>query len=127
MLQWARAQGCPWDFRTCAWAAVNGHFAVLQWARAQGCPCNQETYRREAEAALAEAELLMNMSKMMMNMSKMMISDTKSEVTQFTQGRGQIRKEKVEVYIKKWEARTCDIKVLLEKADVLFKRAKETF
>ena len=38
VLQWARAQGCPWDVRTCAWAADNGHLAVLQWARAQGCP-----------------------------------------------------------------------------------------
>merc|ERR1719420_1560972 len=35
VLQWARAQGCPWNARTCAWAAKNGHLAVLQWARAQ--------------------------------------------------------------------------------------------
>jgi len=38
VLQWARAQGYPWDERTCAWAAENGHLDVLQWARAHGCP-----------------------------------------------------------------------------------------
>ena len=37
-LQWARAQGCPWDERTCARAAKNGHLEVLQWLRANGCP-----------------------------------------------------------------------------------------
>ena len=30
VLQWARAQGCPWDESTCLWAAENGHLAVLQ-------------------------------------------------------------------------------------------------
>ena len=42
VLQWARAQGCPWDEETCVGAALGGHLAasdsVLQWARAQGCP-----------------------------------------------------------------------------------------
>ena len=38
MLQWARAQGCPWDEHTCEQAARCGYLAVLQWARAQGCP-----------------------------------------------------------------------------------------
>ena len=37
-LQWARAQGCPWNEYTCEYAASGGHLAVLQWARAQGCP-----------------------------------------------------------------------------------------
>ena len=40
VLQWARANGCPWDEETCAWAAENGHLEVLQWARAHGCPWN---------------------------------------------------------------------------------------
>jgi len=38
MLQWARANGCPWDEGTCAAAARGGHLEVLQWARANGCP-----------------------------------------------------------------------------------------
>src|SRR5688572_11733673 len=38
MLQWARANGCPWDKWTCALAAGRGHLEVLQWARANGCP-----------------------------------------------------------------------------------------
>ena len=38
VLQWARANECPWDWRTCAYAAENGHLEVLQWARANGCP-----------------------------------------------------------------------------------------
>ena len=42
VLQWARAQGCPWDEETCSSAAMNGHLAVLQWARAQGCPYSDD-------------------------------------------------------------------------------------
>ena len=38
VLQWARANGCPWDEGTCAYAAQGGHLAVLQWVRANGCP-----------------------------------------------------------------------------------------
>jgi len=30
VLQWARAQGCPWDEWTCQVAAENGHLGVLQ-------------------------------------------------------------------------------------------------
>ncbi len=37
VLVWARANGCEWDDRTCAWAAQNGHPEVLEWARANGC------------------------------------------------------------------------------------------
>jgi hypothetical protein len=43
VLQWARANGCPWNWRTCAAAARNGHLDVLQWARANGCPWNEWT------------------------------------------------------------------------------------
>ncbi|EEH50899.1 uncharacterized protein MICPUCDRAFT_54935 [Micromonas pusilla CCMP1545] len=39
MLQWARANGAPWDERTCAKAARGGHLEMLQWAKAMGCPC----------------------------------------------------------------------------------------
>jgi len=38
VLQWARANGAPWDERTCRDAAEGGHLDVLQWARANGAP-----------------------------------------------------------------------------------------
>ena len=38
VLQWARANGCPWNEHTCENAEGSGHLAVLQWARANGCP-----------------------------------------------------------------------------------------
>jgi len=38
VVQWAHANGCPWDEQTCARAAGGGRLAVLQWARANGCP-----------------------------------------------------------------------------------------
>jgi hypothetical protein len=37
VLQWAIANGCPWDARTCIAAADGGHLVVLQWARANAC------------------------------------------------------------------------------------------
>ena len=40
ILMWLRAHGCPWDNRTCAEAAEEGHLEVLQWALRNGCPCN---------------------------------------------------------------------------------------
>ncbi|AGO83379.1 Ankyrin repeat domain containing protein [Pandoravirus salinus] len=43
VLQWARANGCEWDERTCAKAAKGGHLGVLQWARANGCPWDKQT------------------------------------------------------------------------------------
>ena len=42
-LQWARANGCEWDSRTCAWAAYGGHLGVLQWAREHGCEWDSHT------------------------------------------------------------------------------------
>ena len=30
---------CPWDERTCMYAAEGGHLDVLQWARSQDPPC----------------------------------------------------------------------------------------
>jgi len=30
VLQWARANGCPWDEDTCTSAAQGGHLEVLQ-------------------------------------------------------------------------------------------------
>jgi hypothetical protein len=37
VLEWARADGCPWDTHTCSKAAAKGHLHVLQWARANDC------------------------------------------------------------------------------------------
>ena len=48
-LQWARANGCPWKWRTCSWAAKNGNLEVLQWSRANGCPWDEWTCTRAAE------------------------------------------------------------------------------
>jgi hypothetical protein len=38
VLQWLRANGAPWDSRTCAYAARGGHLDMLKWLRANGCP-----------------------------------------------------------------------------------------
>ena len=43
MLEWARANGCPWDANTCAYAAKGGHLEMLKWARANGCPWDFRT------------------------------------------------------------------------------------
>ena len=40
---WARACGCPWDERTCYFAAEGGHLEILQWARENGCPWDSDT------------------------------------------------------------------------------------
>jgi hypothetical protein len=32
----------PWDAMTCFYAARNGHIEMLQWARADGCPWDAE-------------------------------------------------------------------------------------
>jgi hypothetical protein len=32
-LAWAKANGCPWEENTCAFAAQGGHLNVLMWAR----------------------------------------------------------------------------------------------
>ena len=43
ILQWARANGCPWNKSTCVIAVERGHLDVLQWARANGCPWDEST------------------------------------------------------------------------------------
>ena len=47
-LAWAKANGCPWDERTCELAARGGHLVALQWARAQGCMWCEKTCARAA-------------------------------------------------------------------------------
>jgi hypothetical protein len=53
VLRWLRAQElpCPWDDRTCSYAAAGGHLHVLQWLRAQDLPChwNEETCNAAAK------------------------------------------------------------------------------
>ena len=49
LLQWARANGCPWDVWTCRYATCYGHLEVLQWARANGAPWDAETCAVAAE------------------------------------------------------------------------------
>ena len=43
VLEWLRTNGCPWDSKTCKSAAEGGHLEVLQWLRANGCPWNEGT------------------------------------------------------------------------------------
>ncbi|ATE82202.1 Ankyrin repeat domain containing protein [Pandoravirus salinus] len=40
VIAWARANGCPWDARTCRAAVEHGNFEVFKWARDNGCPCD---------------------------------------------------------------------------------------
>ena len=51
VLQWLRAEGCPWDYGTCYHAVNQGHVETLRWARENGCPWNAET-RDNAAAKL---------------------------------------------------------------------------
>ena len=48
MLQWARANDCPWDVNTCRYAASDGQLEVLQWVRendANGEAWNEDRVR----------------------------------------------------------------------------------
>ena len=38
LVQWLRANGCPWDYVTCAYAVDKGHVETLRWARENGAP-----------------------------------------------------------------------------------------
>jgi hypothetical protein len=49
MQKWARANECPWNESTCAFAARGGHLEVLKWARANGCPWGEWTWRNALE------------------------------------------------------------------------------
>jgi hypothetical protein len=43
LCEWARDTGC-WNSSVCAFAAWFGNFEVLQWARQNGCPWDWRTY-----------------------------------------------------------------------------------
>ena len=49
VLQWLRSSGCPWDMFTCSWAALFGRLEVLQWARANGCHWSMYTFYSAAQ------------------------------------------------------------------------------
>jgi hypothetical protein len=38
VLQWVRANSCPWDKWMCAMVAAGGCLEVLQWAHTSSCP-----------------------------------------------------------------------------------------
>ena len=45
MLQWARAQKCPWlEDDICANAASGGHLEILRWLREVGCRWGATSY-----------------------------------------------------------------------------------
>ncbi|WBR14650.1 Ankyrin repeat protein [Pandoravirus kuranda] len=48
LLEWLRAQGCPWGSDTCKDAARGGHLRVLQWAVTNGCTWEADACRRIA-------------------------------------------------------------------------------
>jgi hypothetical protein len=49
VLRWAREHGCDWDEMTCEQAAAGGHLEVLKWAREHGCPWEQEDVEDEVD------------------------------------------------------------------------------
>ena len=54
VLKWLRENGCLWDARTCSMAAGGGHLEVLQWARAKGCPWHKFTCSADTCSAAVE-------------------------------------------------------------------------
>ena len=54
VLQWARQNGCPWNKWTCVRAAGGGHLEVLQWARQNGCPWDFQTCSYAAQSGHLE-------------------------------------------------------------------------
>ena len=51
LVQWLRAEGCPWNWRTCSEAVDQGRVEMLRWVRENGCPWDAYT-RDEAAAEL---------------------------------------------------------------------------
>ena len=54
VLQWARANGCPWDVETCWKAAFEGRLEMIQWLRANGSPWDTMTCMHAAQAGHLE-------------------------------------------------------------------------
>lgn len=55
VLEYARAQGCPWDAWTFALAAERGHLEVLIWAAEHGCPMDAKPFGRVWEVCVCAA------------------------------------------------------------------------
>ncbi len=53
-VRWARENSCPWDSKTCGYAAEEGHLEALRWARENGCPWDHSTSYTCALAAIAD-------------------------------------------------------------------------
>ena len=49
LLRWLRGEGCPWNWNTCFWAVNQGHLEVLRWARENGCSLSAESRDQAAE------------------------------------------------------------------------------
>jgi hypothetical protein len=62
VLEWARANGCPWSYMTCSHAAEAGQLEVLQWARTMAAPLI-ETIVYSASAAIGEVQSLCRQSR----------------------------------------------------------------
>ena len=81
MLQWARANGCPWYRDTCEKAARGGHLGVLQWARENGCPWNYRTCSQAARVGHLEVlgrEQLMWMLSMRVGVVVLVLRDVEA-------------------------------------------------
>ena len=48
VLQWLRAEDCPWSIHTCHFAVDQGHVEMLRWTRENGCPWRAYTRDRAA-------------------------------------------------------------------------------
>jgi len=56
-LAWAKANGCPWNMKTTAFAARGGNLEVLRWARENGCmwrdtTCSEAAYGGHLEVLI---------------------------------------------------------------------------
>ena len=54
-LAWAKANGLPWDARTCVFVAWGGRVEVLKWARKRDCPLDARTCEFAAHGGHLEA------------------------------------------------------------------------
>ena len=54
MVRYAHEHGCPWDWRTCSFAASRGHLEVLRYAHEHGCPWDSSTCSSAAEGGHLE-------------------------------------------------------------------------
>jgi hypothetical protein len=48
-LRYAHENGCPWNARTCTFAAISGNIDCLKYAHENNCPWNEETTNAAAE------------------------------------------------------------------------------